>query len=191
MRRWITIAALLIVCGVFLLLWDSPPQVFLQSPSAVSEPELPNADGYMLNTHTITFTKTGEPSYELKTTETRYFKKGERFELDSPDMITFDSQSPDRPWHVTAKTGTVFQSGKKVALNGDVYAWQNTENSARNELRSQRLVLFPERQLAESNKRVVITTPEGRTTGTGLEANLQEERFKLLNNVKGLHRGQL
>ena len=105
-------------------------------------------------------------------------------------MVAFDIKNPLRPWQVASRNGEVFQGGEKVLLTGDVYAWQNTNFNARNELRSQQLVLFPDKHVAESKKHVLITTPDGQTAGTGMWANLQQERFKLLKKVKGIHRAK-
>ncbi|MCB1668798.1 MAG: LPS export ABC transporter periplasmic protein LptC [Pseudomonadales bacterium] len=190
MRRLIFTAALLISCGVFLLLWDSPPEKFLSPITTKTPDKLPEADGYMLDTDTKKYNQEGLLNYTLKTSETRYFKRRDRFEMDTPEMVVFDIKNPLRPWQVASRNGEVFQGGEKVLLTGDVYAWQNTNFNARNELRSQQLVLFPDKHVAESKKHVLITTPDGQTAGTGMWANLQQERFKLLKKVKGIHRAK-
>ena len=187
MRRLIFTTAILILCGIFLLLWDSPPEAFLAKPTINTSEELPAADGYMLNTETIKYDDKGLRSYILTTTETRYFERGKKFELDKPEMVTFDHKNPLHPWQLNARQGKIFRGGERIVLTGDVYAWQDTSVTARNELRSQQLVLFPDTHIAESKKQVTINTPEGRTSGTGMWANLQQERFKLLKNVKGVH----
>jgi len=89
---------------------------------------------------------------------------------------------------MTAKKGSLHNNGARAVFVGDVYAWQNTETSIKNELRTDRLVLFPDKHIAETKSHVTITTPKGKTTGVGMWADLNSERFKLLSKVKGVHR---
>ena len=50
------------------------------------------------------------------------------------------------------------------------------------------LTIFPETNIAETGLPVTIKTPQGETTGTGMWADLNDEIFKLLSKVKGIHR---
>ena len=61
------------------------------------------------------------------------------------------------------------------------------DNDTKNELRTDKLILFPEERTAETDKKVTITTPKGNTVGVGMHADLNKELFKLLSRVKGVH----
>ena len=45
------------------------------------------------------------------------------------------------------------------------------------------LVVYPEKDYAETDRPVTITEPRGRTEGVGMEAFLEEQRLVLLNEV--------
>lgn len=189
MRNLVTLIILLGFAGTFMVFWDSPPEVFLEKP-VITAQELPKANSYMLITDTIKYSSSGEKDYTLQTTETRYFQKKDRFELEMPSLLTFDKNNPLRPWLFQANRGNIYNGGEKAVFNDNVFARQYAKLGEENELRTSRLVFFPDKQLAESNKRVTISTPNGTTSGTGLRADMSNERFKLLSKVKGLHYAQ-
>ncbi len=187
MRNLLLTIMLLGATGVFLLFWLSPPEVFLKKTISDSE-ELPKADSYMLNIDKLDFDENGAKAYHLDATEARHFNRGNLLELDQPNMTVFNPSKGAHPWQMTAEKGSIYNNGARAVFIGDVYAWQNTESNIKNELRTDRLVLFPEKHIAETESRVIITTPKGKTTGVGMWADLNSERFKLLSKVKGVHR---
>ena len=190
MRNFLLTIMLLGSVSVFLLFWLSPPEVFLKKTSSDTN-ELPNADSYMLNISKLDFDNHGTKTFSLAATEARHFKRTNRLELEQPKLISYSSQTgqqhSDQPWHMNAKTGTVLQDGEQAIFNGDVYAWQNLDNGKKNELRTDKLILFPEKRTAETDKKVTIKTPQGKTVGVGMQADLNKELFKLLSRVKGVH----
>jgi lipopolysaccharide export system protein LptC len=193
MRNILMTAMLLASTGIFLLFWLSPPEVFLQKPNATVE-ELPKADSYMNNIDTVNFDRDGDRAYTLAATEARHFNRGNRLELENPDMVSFSKTDPDSesaqapPWHVTARKGTIYNGGKRAVLSGNVYAWQVIGKGGKNEFLTSKLTIFPETNIAETSLPVTIKTPQGQTSGTGMWADLNDEIFKLLSKVKGTHR---
>lgn len=187
MRNMLLTIMLLISTGIFLLFWLSPPEVFLEKPVSTKE-ELPKADSYMLDIKKQDYGKTGAKIHSLEASEARHFRRGNRLELDRPDLITFNLNTTPQPWHMKADKGTILKGGKKAVFKGNVYAWQNINNKNKNELRTDRLVVFPDTHTAETESLVTITTPRGKTTGVGMQADLKNEQFKLLSKVKGVHR---
>ena len=186
MRNLLLTIMLLGATGIFLLFWLSPPEAFLKKPVSDTE-ELPKADSYMLNIDKLDFDKEGAKAYHLEATEARHFKRRNRLELDQPSMTTFNQNDTLHPWQMTAKKGSIYNSGERAVFKGDVYAWQETESNIKNELRTDSLVLFPNKHVAETESLVTITTPRGKITGIGMQADLNSEQFKLLSNVKGVH----
>ncbi|WP_339639881.1 LPS export ABC transporter periplasmic protein LptC [uncultured Porticoccus sp.] len=191
MRNILMTAMLLASTGIFLLFWLSPPEVFLNKPSADVE-ELPKADSYMNNIDTVNFDRDGNRAYTLTATEARHFNRGNRLELENPGMVSYSEpnegseQAP--PWHVTSQKGTIYNGGERAVLSGDVYARQSVKKGGKNEFLTSKLTIFPETNIAETGLPVTIKTPQGETTGTGMWADLNDEIFKLLSKVKGIHR---
>ncbi len=187
MRNMLLTIMLLISTGIFLLFWLSPPEVFLEKPVSTKD-ALPKADSYMLKIKKQDYGKTGTKIHSLEASEARHFRRGNRLELDQPDLVTFNLNTAPQPWHMKADKGTILKGGEKAVFKGNVYAWQYTSNKNKNELRTDRLVVFPDKHTAETESPVTITTPRGKTTGVGMQADLKNEQFKLLSKVKGVHR---
>jgi len=189
MRNLLLTIMLLGAVSVFLLFWLSPPEAFLQKPNDnIGDGEaLPKADSYMLNISKIDYAKDGTKAFSLKSIEAHHFKRGNRLVLEKPKLISYNQKDAKHPWHMNAKKGTVLKGGERAIFTGDVYAWQNLDNDAKNELRTDKLILFPEERTAETDKKVTITTPKGNTVGVGMHADLNKELFKLLSRVKGIH----
>lgn len=186
MRNTLLTILLLGSTGIFLLFWLSPPEVFLNKPKSDTE-ELPKADSYMLNITKTDFGKQGNKIHSLDAIEARHFNRGNRLELDKPNLISYRQNTSDHPWHMTSEKGTIYKGGVRAVFQGNVYAWQ-TVNNGKNELRTDKLVVFPDKHTAETKSRVTITTPKGKTTGVGMKADMNKEQFKLLSRVKGVHR---
>ncbi|PCJ91093.1 MAG: LPS export ABC transporter periplasmic protein LptC [Porticoccaceae bacterium] len=186
MRNLLLTIMLLVSAGIFLLFWLSPPEAFLKKPSS-NTGELPKADSYMLNISKLDFGKDGSQAFFVEATEARHFRRSNRLELDQPKLVSYSSQNLTKPWHMTAETGTILKGGQRAIFKGSVYAWQNLENGKKNELRTEKLILFPNKHIAETDVKVTITTPRGETVGVGMWANLDNELFKLLSKVKGIH----
>ncbi len=189
MRNLLLTIMLLGAVSVFLLFWLSPPEAFLQKTTDNYDQgdELPKADSYMLNISKIDYAKDGSKAFTLKSIEARHFKRGNRLVLQKPKLISYNQKDTEHPWHMNAKKGTVLKGGERVIFTGDVYAWQNLDNATKNELRTDKLILFPEVRTAETDKKVTITTPKGNTVGVGMHADLNKELFKLLSKAKGVH----
>lgn len=186
MRNMLLTIMLLGSTGIFLLFWLSPPEAFLKKPQSNIE-ELPKADSYMLNITKLDFSKDGAKAFLVESTEARHFRQSNRLELDQPKLVSYSPQNSDNPWHMNAEKGTIFKGGERATFNGSVYAWQNLKNNKKNELRTEKLILFPDKHIAETDVKVTITTPRGETVGVGMWADLNNELFRLLSKVKGIH----
>ncbi len=188
MRNLIITTLILLFIGMLVLFWDSPPEVFREKKPATADIELPTADGYMLNTETLQHDKQGHISYNLKTEQIRYFESGQRFELDKPRIVATDIDNPDKPWHLDANSGEIARGGEEITLTDNVYARQKLTPQSKNELLTSQLIYLPDQNTLKSQRKVTIITPQGKTTGVGMNANLKQERYELLSEVKGTHR---
>ncbi|WP_461517404.1 LPS export ABC transporter periplasmic protein LptC [Porticoccus sp.] len=187
MRNILIMVMLVGSAGIFLLFWLSPPEVFLTKP-AISEEELPKADSYMLNISMLNYNKEGKKSSSVLASEARHFNRGNRLEMENPNMVSYGKQPAEQPWHMSANKGNILKGGEKAIFTGSVYAWQQATASNKKELHTNKLILYPDTHIAETTSPVTIITEQGKTTGTGMWADLNAEIFKLLANVKGVHR---
>jgi len=183
MKNILGLLLIFVVAGGFLLFWDSSPEQFLKKPATVSE-ESPKADSFMRNSLSRTFGQSGAIEYQLVTEETRFFKGSGRYELDQPRLeLTRES---DETLHLTANRGTIYRTGKRILLKGEVYAWKLADGG-RYEVRTPRLTFYPEQKIAEGSRKVRFISPRGYTNAVGFKAYFEEDRFELLASVKSYH----
>lgn len=187
MRNLLLMAMLVGATSVFLLFWLSPPEVFLNKPASDTD-DLPKADSYMLNVSILTYNDAGEKANSMLATEARHYKRGNRLEAENPDMVSYNVKTGAEPWHMTADKGTVYKGGEKAVFNGSVYAWQEDGEGGKKELYTDKLILHPDTHIAETDHLVTIITQQGKTTGVGMWSDLDAQIYKLLSNVKGVHR---
>lgn len=170
---------------IFILLLDSPPQVFTRNTETTPS-GLPQASSYMINSETRKYDERGRLHLILTTERGQFFEAKKQFAMDAPVVVALDRDSRKPPWRLTAKTGTVFNNGDHIVFQGDVHARQS-EASGASELRTQKLDYFPDRDLVKSDRRVELTSPGHRIDAIGLKADLDRQVFELRCKVKGLH----
>lgn len=185
----------LIAIGIaaFIVFWDATPEFLMGGRSTRLSP-LPVADSYMARTTTRKFDRQGRPAFVLTSTGSLYFQKQDRLTMDSPRVLALSAtQAP--PWHIQSDTSEVLAGGKQIVLHDNVYAWRdlpptrrtNRQAGGREELRTSRLTLFPDQNLAETDRPVTLTRPTDRATGVGMKADLERETYQLLAKVKSVH----
>ncbi|MCK9503240.1 MAG: LPS export ABC transporter periplasmic protein LptC [Porticoccaceae bacterium] len=188
MKNLLFFLSLIAVTWVSVLLWDSPPEFFFKSKKTKLE-SLPSADSYMHNTSTIKFDEDGNRGYLLTATTGLYYSRDNRFELQSPNLIARKSPTGLEPWQMTAEAARSTSGGELILLIGNVYAWQTTATGL-NELFTSDISYTPENNTAETASPVKLSSPQGITTGTGMEANFSTEIYRLLANVESKYHGQ-
>ncbi len=86
-------------------------------------------------------------------------------------------------WQVRSKTGWVAADNSEVRLHGKVVADSPEGASTPTRMQTEQLNLFPDRNLATSKARVVVTSPGSTMQGTGMKADLADKRVQLLSKV--------
>ena len=180
----LTMAALAL--GAFLIFWESPPKIFIRD-TKTNLPESPKADSYMRSTFTRKFDDSGALSYTLNATAGEYFRRSDRLELQQPQLLAMGDEANSEPWHLNANKGAIFNTKKRIVMSGEVHAWQKVA-AGKHQLRTPRLLFFPDTNIAETQSRVVLTSPSDKTTAKGLKADLTRQTFQLLSQVKSVHK---
>ncbi len=179
----------LVVAGaaVFVVFWDSPPEIFIRSKSETPAEELPKASSYMNNTVTRKFENDGTLAYILRSSQGRYFKTGDRFEMDRPALISRPASTES--WHFQSLRVESVKAGGEIVMSGNVYAWQPLENG-KNEFHTSEISYFPDTNEAKTSSLVNFTSPTGKTTARGMKADLENQVYLMLEDVKGYQYGQ-
>lgn len=185
MKNIVLLAIAAVALLAFLTFWESPPKLFIREAKTLL-PESPKADSYMNTTFTRKFGDDGSLSYTLDATTGEYFKRGDRLELEQPQLLSISAKPDTQDWHLNANKSVIFNTKNRIVMSGKVHAWQAVA-AGKNQLRTPRLVFFPDTNIAETNSRVVLTSPSDKTTAKGLKANLEQQTYQLLSQVKTVH----
>jgi len=188
MKNLLFFLSLIAVTWVSLLLWDSPPELFFKSKKTQLE-SLPTADSYMHNTNTLKFDEDGNQAYLLTADTGLYYSSDNRFELQNPNLRARTPPTGSEPWQLTAEVARSSSGGELIVLTGNVYAWQKTA-AGLNEFFTTDISYTPEKNTAETAAPVKLSSPQGITTGTGMEADFSTETYRLLANVESTYHGQ-
>lgn len=92
-----------------------------------------------------------------------------------------------RSWELRAKTGWLSAKGEELRLRGDVHGTPPEGSTQTMQFRTQRLNIFPDRDLAQTDDTVTITQTGSILTGRGFETNLKTKAFTFKSQVKSVY----
>jgi len=93
----------------------------------------------------------GRLTYRLVTPQAVEVEAGSRYELEAPEATLLDEPGTP-PWTLQADTGTLLDDGETVQLEGAVIAARAAHGErGRLELHTERLWIYPQRQLAQTD----------------------------------------
>ena len=173
----------LLIVSAFIALWESPPAI-LQPPSSAKQESFPIA--YMMGAKTKKYTADGQLEYIFKAERVNYFEF-EQAEKNyakalNPVMTIYSNDNP--PWHIRSEHGHSDDNGDKITFTGNVVVWQIDAQHARTELSTEKLVVIPGREYAQTEKAVRLTAADGITTAVGMKAYFKQDRLLLLSEVQ-------
>jgi lipopolysaccharide export system protein LptC len=170
-RTWILLVLLLIAGGIAILVLD-------RRAAPLTIPVLPDGepDFIMEGALISQFDTDGFLRYRLVAEEIRHFEAEALTRMLQPRISLHDGA--DSVWQVSARLGTLHRPAEdtgeeSVTLADEVLVEQTLRSGERVSLSTQALLLFPDRQYAETDQDVMIDTHVGRTTATGLKGDLR------------------
>jgi len=184
MNRW---PWLLVVLGSVLLVLSIGDRRSTKSPEPAASAVTGDPDLYMAKAAITQYADDGTVRYRLLSDEVRHFESEGTTRLVSPTLIL--DRAPQPSWSASAKQGTVnyrdTPEGKReevVELSEDVRL-ELREPSNPIELTCRSLQIYPDRQFAETDQPVMITSNSGSTSAVGLSGDLNSGLFKLASST--------
>lgn len=175
---------LLLIVSAAIALWESPPTM-LKKPEETGEAKsFPVA--YMESASSKKFSETGRLKYTFEASRVNYFEfeqERKNYAQATRPAITMFSED-GLPWHIKADHGHSDSKGTTITFTGNVIVWQVDSQQARTELQTEKLVVMPEREFAETDRAVKIIAPSGVTTAVGMKAIFNQDRLLLLSQVE-------
>ena len=127
---------------------------------------------------------TGKREYTLSAERMLHYPDDESTSIVAPRLV----QRPDdaTPIVIRADRGLVSKNGDEASFYGNVVVVR-AAGQGRSELRVQTeyLQIVPERDLARTDKPVIITEGRSRLSGVGMEFNNKTRQFALQSRVRG------
>lgn len=143
-------------------LWRALP------PDAERAPRMRQPDSIVWGLSALETDANGQPSRHLHTPQLRHYLDEHRSELDTPRFELYRAEGA--PWLAEAQLGVVEDDGKQIRLSGAVQF--NRAATAVNRavhLETERLDLWPETGLAETDQPVRLESDGDSMTANGLK----------------------
>lgn len=174
---------LFLIVSAVIALWESPPAI-LKTPPSAEQHSFPIA--YMNGTKTKKYAADGQLEYLFEAERVNYFEFDQaenNYAITLNPVITFYSDNKP-PWHIRSEHGRSDDKGDTITFTGNVVVWQIDAQQARTELTTEKLVVMPGREYAQTDKAVRLVGPDGITTAVGMKAFFKEDRLQLLSQVQ-------
>ncbi|MGB1158604.1 MAG: LPS export ABC transporter periplasmic protein LptC [Porticoccaceae bacterium] len=186
-RQLLLLVALGVLIGGFLLVWDSPPESFLKSPSAKVE-RLPDADSYMENITSYKFSAAGHRAFTLHSAKGFFYDRQSRLVLDHPSFQSTTAEASPELLNVTADRGELqlTESGDILQLGGNVKAqWLSTEGLT--DLRAEALTYLIDKRIARAQQGFKLTSPQAELSGEILSADFENGITEIQSGVRAVY----
>ncbi len=174
------VGALLVAVGY----WNIRPQSFMPGGARTTATQ-PEVDFFALGSHTVQFKADGSKDYVLTAARIDHIKANDVTLVDQPEL--FLHRSAGEPWHVRSATAEVAPGGNQVELIDRVLIQRTDPKGRPIVISTSRMTVFPDKQYAQTRQPVRIEAANGVTTATGMNADLDQGRIRLLSNVRGQH----
>ncbi len=126
----------------------------------------------------------GKPEYSLSALRMLHYPDDQTTDIVEPRLV--QRHEADAPVVIRADRGLLSRNGDVASFFGNVVVVREASRE-RSELRMQTeyLQIVPDRDLARTDKPVVITEHGSRLAGVGMEFNNKTRQFTLLSQVRG------
>ncbi|GAB1262239.1 LPS export ABC transporter periplasmic protein LptC [Aurantivibrio plasticivorans] len=188
-KNWIPVALFISIAFVVFVVEYTPKK--LPTPLSSSEKAQQFPTFFISGIETLQFDDSGKLAHKFEASEAQHFQAN----LNKPSPKDFTAIQNPRfyfykadatPWHLSAEQGRATENGEKLELSTNVNAWQSLEDGE-TRITAPSISLYPNRQLAESDKTVIIRYPRAVYSGLGMEVDFKQQVFTLLSKVKGKH----
>lgn len=185
-RTRLIIAAGILIPTVIYLGLDEPKKSRL-SPDAPSATQQ-QSDYYIVNGKIRDYSAQGTLEQQLSALQLEHLPALQQTTVIAPQLTIFDADTP--PQSISSKAGIILDDNSQVTLAGSVVLQNNPDKSQATILTTEALLFFPQKDLIETDRPVVLISPAGKTTATGMTIDTRHSKIDLLSEVKGIYHVQ-
>ena len=178
-KQFFIISSAIIMITGFLLIWDSPPESFLEKKQMHADKDL-IADSYMRHAKTSIFGSDGQRTLSLITPKIELFiEKGNAF-VQKPFISANRSQSSV---HLSAKSALLDREANKIFMSGDVQL-QSTQRMEISTLSTENLTYNFDLGLVENEAYFTLKSNNITLTGNGFTVQPMNGSYQFKRNVQ-------
>lgn len=143
------------------------------------------SDYVMKDFEMIALDRQGKEALTLRSPEMHRNPKDQTFDITTPVFLLPDDQG--QYWQMRSEKGWMSPKGEELRLTGDVRGTSPEGAAQPTLLQTQRLNVFPNKNVAASDDTVTITRPGSILTGRGFETNLKTKEYEFKSQVKSIY----
>lgn len=179
MISWRLGLGLLLLAAALLSGWSAWKQRDVPETGAVSTAR---SDYLMRDFEMISLDDSGQESVTLRGPEMQRNAGDQTFHIETPLFLLPGSDGAH--WEMRAKEAWVSPKGDEIRLRGDVDGKSPATAAVPTAFKTQRLNVFPRRNLATTTDKVTITRPGSILSGVGFETNTRTQQYTFKSQVK-------
>jgi len=127
---------------------------------------------------------TGKPEYILSAERMQHYPDDESTSVVAPRMVQRHDNA--NPVVIRADRGVIAKNGNEASFYGSVVVVREAGRGQRElSVQTEYLQVVPDRDLARTDKPVIITEGRSRLSGVGMEFNNKTRQFALQSQVRG------
>ncbi len=183
------LAFILVLLSAIVYFGDAPERILGTSTALKNEV---NAVPFAVarNTATTHYERDGRLSYTFNARRLEHYREqqgsaADVFTLvDKPELVIYQDREP---WFVQAEKGKLTSRDQNIELWSQVLVKHTNEEGITTTINTERLQIDPVAKVANTTEPVRIRSNKIEMNGTGMDADLVQEKVKLRSNVRGLY----
>ncbi|MET0655468.1 MAG: LPS export ABC transporter periplasmic protein LptC [Pseudoxanthomonas sp.] len=176
---WRMVLGLVLLVAAILSGWSAWKQRDVAEPDA---PSSARPDYLMRDFEVISLDDQGLESITLRAPEMERNASDQTFTIATPLFLLPDKDG--HHWEMRSKTAWISAKGDEMRLSGDVKGTSPKEAAAPSTFDTQRLNVFPRKNLAVTDAPVLITQPGTILSGVGFETNTKTRQYQIKSQSK-------
>ena len=175
---WRSALTLVLLVAAIATGWSVWRQRAVEAPAAAG----PARPDYVLHDfELVALDSQGKEAFVLRAPELARSPDDRTLSIVTPLFLIPDDAG--QRWELRSKTGWVAADNSEVRLRGDVEATSPPSDTRPTVMKTEQLNVFPDRDEATSPVLVTVTSPASTMRGTGMRADLADNRIQLLSKV--------
>ena len=176
--NWRTVLGAVLLVAAVVSGWSAWKQ---RQVTEFQTPAVERSDYLMRDFEVVALDDQGKESLTLRAPEMQRNPVDQTFTIATPVFLLPDSDG--RHWQMRSRDGWVSAKGDELRLTGDVTG-NSPPGAMPTTFTTQRLNVFPRRNLAATDQAVTITRPGSIISGVGFETNTKTKQYTFKSQVK-------